>query len=98
VIVLNKRLSPDADTVPGYIYVGRPSQWGNPFRAGVPDRNGVVFTRQVAVDVYREYAKLRLEADPDWLEPLRNAEGLVCWCAPLACHADVLVELLGGNQ
>ena len=29
---------------------------------------------------------------PDWLEPLRGKD-LVCWCAPEACHADVLLKL-----
>lgn len=73
---------------PGAIYVGRPGHWGNPYQAGASDP---------VVTLFRAYATARALFDPAWLAPLRGHD-LVCWC-PLdrECHADVLLELLGGQ-
>ena len=51
------------------------------------DRNG-------AVDHFRIYAADRLLREPEWLEPLRG-KCLACWCAPLPCHGDIIIEMLG---
>ena len=81
--VLNKKtdkIPPDA------IYVGRPSKWGNPYIIG---RDG---TREEVIVKYHNRLmtsewKLRKEL------PELKGRDLVCWCAPLPCHADVLLEL-----
>ena len=73
------------------IYVGRPSRWGNPYRIG---RDG---TREEVIALYEEYARDRLRVEPDWLESLRGRD-LVCWCAPQACHGDVLLRLLSKHE
>ena len=79
--VLNRR----EVSVPGdAVYVGRPSKWGNPFHIGLDgDRQEVILR-------YRKYlgSELRKQAR----EELRGKD-LVCWCAPLPCHADVLLEV-----
>jgi len=80
------------------IYVGRPTQWGNPFEGGAN-----------SLDNYRAYA---IECGHLWLSALRGHD-LACWC-PLCklhkagrpfdvacpdcppCHADVLLELANG--
>ena len=74
--------NPPADAV----YVGRPSDWGNPFRVG---RDG---TRAEVIAKFESYALAMLKRKPDWLEPLRGKD-LICWCAPESCHADVLLRL-----
>ena len=89
--VLNKRtdiISLDA------IYVGRPTKWGNPFKINDPllpcgltkERR-----RQAVIDEYRRY----ILANPTLMSQLPELQGkdLVCWCSPLPCHADVLLEL-----
>jgi len=68
------------------IYVGRPSRWGNPFRS--PEDG----TREEVIAKFETYALEKLRREPDWLKPLVSKD-LVCWCAPLACHADVLLRL-----
>lgn len=80
--VLNRR----TDGCPnGAVYVGRPSKFGNPFVIG---RDG---DRARVVERYRAY----LRGSPELIASLPELRGhdLVCHCAPLACHADVLLEL-----
>lgn len=77
--VLNKKVS----GIPtNSVYIGRPSKWGNPFMVG---RDG---TRDEVIRKYKEWVKSQ---DMNF-EELRGKD-LVCWCAPLACHGDVLIEL-----
>lgn len=70
---------------PHDVYVGRPSVWGNPFKAGVHG------TREEVIEMYREYllGNERLMA----MLPELRGKTLGCWCAPKVCHADVLLEL-----
>jgi len=69
------------------IYIGRGSIWGNPFRIG-PDGS-----REDVIEKYRQWIKTR----PDILSHLEELRGkrLGCYCKPLACHGDILIELLG---
>lgn len=68
------------------VYIGRPSKWGNPFVIG---KDG---TREECIDKYRQY----LLGRPELVASLGelNNKLLGCWCAPLACHGDVLMELV----
>ena len=84
--VLNHR---ESETIPpGAVYVGRPSQWGNPFKIGPKG------TRSLIIKDYRDWLwhpgnealRQRVRAE------LRGKD-LVCWCAPKPCHADVLLEM-----
>jgi hypothetical protein len=73
----------------GAIYVGRPTRWGNLFTLGPAWRR---------VDGFRshlEHALAKGWMDPSYLDDLRGATALACWC-PLdqPCHADVLIDLL----
>ena len=70
---------------PNTVYVGRPTKWGNPWRAGW----GIIETSADAVIAYR--AALDAGGFPDVTE-LRG-KNLACWC-PLnePCHADVLLD------
>lgn len=67
------------------VYVGRPGPWGNRF---IINRDG---DRETVVRKYREW----LMTQPHLLKRLPELRGkdLSCWCAPLPCHADVLMEL-----
>jgi len=71
------------------IYIGRPSEWGNPFVVG---KDG---TRKVVIKKYRKW----LLGQPKLLSQLHRLKGkrLGCWCSPLPCHGDVLVEILNEN-
>lgn len=77
-VVLNKRV---VGIPRGAVYIGRGSKWGNPFIIG-KDGN-----REEVIAKYIAYAKGKFSR-----EELRVLKGkdLVCYCAPLECHGDVL--------
>lgn len=70
----------------GAVYIGRGTKWGNPF---ILYRDG---NRQAVIEKYRTW----LLAQPQLLGALEELRGktLICSCKPLACHGDVLIELL----
>ena len=68
------------------IYIGRGSIWGNPFYIGTHG------DREEVIAKYRIYILGRPEL-LDQLETLRD-KTLGCYCKPLACHGDVLVDLV----
>ena len=73
------------------VYIGRWGKWGNPYSHKMQERTVLVATREDAIESYREWIKTR----PDLLAALPELKGKVlgCWCKPLACHGDVLLEL-----
>lgn len=80
--VLNKK----TDTIPlgNSVYIGRPSVWGNPYAIG---RDG---TREEVIQKYWHY----LQEKPELIalaKELLPGKDLVCFCAPEACHGDVLI-------
>lgn len=64
------------------VYIGRPSKWGNPFEIG---KDG---TREEVIEKYRHWVSSQKL-------PFEELKGKVlgCWCAPKACHGDILMEL-----
>jgi hypothetical protein len=73
---------------PDAVYVGRPSSWGNPFVTQQHTKAG----HAEVVGQFRNYAEDKLKKEPDWLKPLKGKD-LICWCSPLPCHAEVLMEM-----
>lgn len=67
------------------IYIGRGSKWGNPFEIG---KHG---TREEVIQKYKEW----IVDQPQFadLEELRG-KILGCFCYPLKCHGNVLIEFL----
>lgn len=68
------------------VYVGRPTLFGNPFVIG---KDG---GRDEVVAKYEAW----LLSKPSLVASARRAlkgKDLVCWCAPHACHADVLMRV-----
>ena len=72
------------------IYVGRPTKWGNPYK--IDDKRGN--TREVVIKRYEHWLTSSSQLMSELVE-LRGKD-LYCWCAPLPCHADVLLRL--GNE
>jgi len=71
------------------VYIGRPGKWGNPFQMG---RDG---SRAEVVEKFSAYIGTRPELQAVIKRELRGKD-LVCWCAPAACHGDVLHRVANG--
>jgi hypothetical protein len=78
--VLNKRVSADG------VYIGRPSKFGNPFVIG---QHG---SREQVIARFETW----LLGQPALVAAAKRelrGKSLVCWCAPQACHGDVLMRI-----
>ena len=78
-----------------FIYIGRPSLLGNPFPLTDPRDDDA---RQGVIDAYREWFLTQIER-PDFRAAVEAVRGknLGCWCAPRACHGDVILQWLAAN-
>lgn len=67
------------------VYIGRPEKWGNPFSIG-KDGN-----REEVIQKYMDW----LSEQPELLSDIHELKDKVlgCWCAPKACHGDILAEI-----
>ena len=91
ITVVNKRYESTG------IYIGRPSILGNPFVIG---KDG---SRVEVVRKYSEWFYEQLGSNRALIEEIERLQyhykinkqlTLVCWCAPLECHGDVIKEYL----
>lgn len=93
------KLAEATDNPNGVVYVGRPTKWGNPYKAG----ESTDFVTAQPMTLADSIFWFRSEFDPKWsanahtnLKNLVELKGkdLACFC-PLdqPCHADVLLEL-----
>lgn len=84
------RLSADV-TKDQTLYVGRPTDYGNPFKIG-PDGN--------RDDVIRKFTEWWLHDDRTALRKRAVIECrdkiLLCWCFPDRCHANVIADYVNG--
>jgi hypothetical protein len=72
------------------VRIDRKTKWGNPFVVG---KDG---TREECILQYESW----VEEQPHLMNALHELKGkrLGCWCAPHACHGDVLARLANAFQ
>lgn len=85
--ILNKRA---VGTPAGSVYIGRGSKWGNPFKIEQHGDRAAVITKH----------ETWLRNQHDLLRSIEELRGkdLVCFCAPAACHGDLLLRLANGSR
>lgn len=81
----HKNAPPDA------VYIGRGSPWGNPF-SHMPNSKAksIVATREEAIELFEEALS---ESDKARIRRELKGKHLLCYCAPLPCHGDVLLRI-----
>jgi len=75
----------------GSVYIGRPSVYGNPF---ILDVHG---TREEVIKKYEDW----VVTQPDMIYSIKKelkGKDLVCFCAPLPCHGDILLKIANEDQ
>lgn len=82
---------------PDIVYIGRGSRWGNPYS----HKEGTkavykVATREEAVALYKRALWFLIKTGGCTKEELIALDGkrLACYCAPQACHGDVIVAAI----
>jgi hypothetical protein len=70
------------------VYIGRGSPWGNPFKIGVHG------TRAEVIQMFEENLTAR---DRELIKYRLKDKHLVCFCAPHACHGDVLLRIANSD-
>ena len=73
------------DAPPNAVYIGRGSEWGNPFPIG---QGG---SRDEVCDKFEDLVKRRYEITKDALANL-HGKPLVCFCYPKRCHGETLLK------
>lgn len=90
--VVNKRFARPRE---GDVYIGRPGEFGNPFKLELDTEDG----RLECILKFQRYFIDRLASDQHFNAAVRALEGkrLVCWCRPhegfrgrLLCHGQVI--------
>lgn len=72
------------------VRIDRRTKWGNPFIVG---KHG---TREQVIEKYEAW----LRSKPDLMLAVKlelAGKDLLCWCAPLQCHGDVLLRIANGS-
>lgn len=95
--VVNKKTYQSQNNIPN-IYIGRPSILGNPFEMNSENE------RQHVINLYKRELLDRVRwNNNDTIQELLRIHNLnknygevhlVCWCAPLPCHGDIIKWLL----
>jgi hypothetical protein len=80
----------------GVVYVGRGTQWGNPFKVGVRDRDASQCVAAYRYEIVQKNGGM-VGFNRFWVVHHLRGFDLACWC-PIdqPCHADVLLELANG--
>lgn len=73
-----------------YIGRGKNSKFGNPFKIGTDG------TREDVINKYKKW--IINQKDILKLFPSLRGKKLGCFCSPLACHGNVIVELLSKHN
>lgn len=90
---LGKKYVVHCNKAPYDVYIGRPSPFGNPYSH--LEKSAAKFkvaTREQAVSLYEKWLLARPELVERVKKELRG-KTLGCYCAPLACHGDVLARI-----
>lgn len=81
----------------GTVRIDRKTRWGNPFVIGASDPclpRPFPMRREHVLSHYDWWLTDRLASDPTFLDALRGSDALACWCAPEACHGDIIADYL----
>ena len=77
------------------VYIGRPSIFGNPFIMSQ------YCNRAMSIEKYKKYINLELHKYYtgqgskviEAIKKLPNNAKLGCYCKPLACHGDIIIQI-----
>ena len=80
--------------VPYDVYIGRGTDFGNPYAIGIDGDRDEVINKFVV------YFYQRISEEPDFKERVLQLKGktLACFCKPKPCHGDVIISFIHGGR
>lgn len=80
------------DKIDEFIYIGRPSIYGNPFKVSDYGKGNCVdlYKNNLKEPILKEIEKLKVKSKD------KNI-CLECFCKPRKCHGDVIIEMILKN-
>lgn len=72
-----------------YVYIGRPSKWGNPF----PLEEDSPQARKECIRQYKDWFRDQVFLFKAIAQGELDGKKLVCFCKPKTCHGDVLADI-----
>lgn len=79
-----------------WVYVGRGTPLGNPYRPRRASHDHDELTREGALDLYRRWLWQKLRSNDRavmlQMRSITDDTHVVCSCAPSSCHADIVVR------
>jgi hypothetical protein len=91
--IWNKRWEESEDIPDDAVYVGRPSPFGNPYsHLEGTQAQFKVRDRATAISMFERW----VHQNPELIARIKSelkGKDLICWCAPKACHAEVLFKI-----
>jgi hypothetical protein len=77
-----------------YVYIGRPTKWGNPYIKG---RDG---DRAEVCRKYEQHFNEQLRNNKTFRKEILELKGktLACTCKPLQCHGDTIIKYLNNLE
>ena len=78
--------------------IDRTSIFGNPHNIGFCKICNALHDRKQCIEEYKKYFDKRILTDDCFRDSILSLKGrvLACWCKPLMCHGDVIIEYLEG--
>jgi hypothetical protein len=77
-----------------YVYIGRPSEYGNPYSSKESGLAENVGSKEEALNKFRDYIEDNPQVVDSLIKELKENKvtKLGCWCSPSKCHGEILVE------
>ena len=74
--------------------IDRRSIFGNPFKMY---RDGI---RSEVIELYKHWFTAKIKKDKKFRKAVYKLKGktLGCWCIPLSCHGDIIIEYLENSD
>ena len=85
-----------------FIYIGRPSNYGNPYSSKVKNiAEYTVDSKKEAISLYREYLIENINIIDDLISEMKseNVNKIGCFCSTnSSCHGDILIDLVNERR
>ena len=83
-----------------YIYIGRPSKYGNPYSSKETNLATIVESKEESLRKYEEYIDENPNLIDSIIKEMNNDKihKLGCWCTPGKCHGDIIIKKINDRK